>query len=85
MFSFRPTVNFEFGFQRTIIFGGEAHAPVTLHTFLKGFFDPNDTTSAVKFSRDDPGHGSVSSIFPIVFPSFVSMRRFTLTRWRMTT
>lgn len=55
MFSFRPTVNFEFGFQRTIIFGGQGHAPVTLHTFLKGFFDPNDTDPALKYSRDDPG------------------------------
>ena len=55
MFSFRPTVNFEFGFQRTIIFGGEGHSPVTLHTFLHGFFDPNDTTAAQKYSRDDPG------------------------------
>lgn len=55
MFSFRPTVNFEFGFQRTIIFGGEGHAPVTLHTFLKGFFDTSDTTVGVKFSRNDPG------------------------------
>jgi len=55
MFSFRPTTNFEFGFQRTIIFGGEGHAPVTLHTFLKGFFDFNDTTGGVKTSREDPG------------------------------
>ena len=55
MFSFRPTSNFEFGFQRTIIFGGKGHAPVTLHTFFKGFFDINDTTGAEKFSRDDPG------------------------------
>ncbi|OJV42134.1 MAG: hypothetical protein BGO25_18255 [Acidobacteriales bacterium 59-55] len=55
MFSFRPTVNFEFGFQRTIIFGGAGHAPVTLHTFLKGFFDFNDTTASEKFSREDPG------------------------------
>lgn len=55
MFSFRPTVNFEFGFQRTIIFGGEDHAPVTLHTFLKGFFDFSDTTGAEKYSRNDPG------------------------------
>lgn len=55
MFSFRPTVNFEFGFQRTIIFGGAGHEPVTLHTFLKGFFDTSDTTSAEKFSRNDPG------------------------------
>jgi len=55
MFSFRPTVNFEFGLQRTIIFGGAGHAPVTLHTFLKGFFDFNDTTFAEKYSRNDPG------------------------------
>jgi hypothetical protein len=55
MFAFRPTVNFEFGFQRTIIFGGAGHEPVTIHTFLKGFFDTNDTTGAEKYSRDDPG------------------------------
>jgi hypothetical protein len=55
MFSFRPTTNFEFGFQRTIIFGGEGHAPVTLHTFLKGFFSTSDTTGSLKYSRNDPG------------------------------
>ena len=55
MFSLRPTSNFEFGFQRTIVFGGKGHEPVNLRTFLKGFFDTNDTTSAEKFSRDDPG------------------------------
>lgn len=55
MFSFRPTDNFEFGFQRTIIFGGAGHAPVTLHTFLKGFFSVGDTTADVKLSREDPG------------------------------
>jgi hypothetical protein len=55
MFSFRPTKNFEFGFQRTIIFGGKGHAPVTLHTFLKSFFDFNDTTPSEKYSRNDPG------------------------------
>jgi hypothetical protein len=55
MFAFRPTVNFEFGFQRTIVFGGEGHAPVTLHTFLKGFFSFNDVAPDVKLSREDPG------------------------------
>lgn len=55
MFSFRPTSNFEIGFQRTIIFGGKGHTPVTLHTFLKGFFDVNDTTAVEKYSREDPG------------------------------
>jgi hypothetical protein len=55
MFSFQPTRDFQFGFQRTVIFGGEGHEPVTLHTFLKGFFDTNDTDQSEKFSRDDPG------------------------------
>jgi hypothetical protein len=55
MFSFQPTRDFQFGFQRTIIFGGEGHEPVTLHTFLKGFFDTNDTSYGEKLSRDDPG------------------------------
>ena len=55
MFAFRPTNNFEFGFERTIIWGGEGHAPVTMHTFLHGFFDVNDTIGAEKISRNDPG------------------------------
>jgi Capsule assembly protein Wzi len=55
MFSFQPTRDFQFGFQRTVVFGGEGHEPVTLHTFLKGFFDTNDTNEGEKFSRDDPG------------------------------
>lgn len=55
MFSFRPTENFEFGFERTVIWGGEGHAPVTLHTFLHSFFDTNDTAAAEKLGRNDPG------------------------------
>jgi len=55
MFSFRPTDNFEFGFQRSVIFGGRGHAPVTIHTFLNGFFSLSDTTADVKVSREDPG------------------------------
>lgn len=55
MFSFQPTANFQFGFQRTVIFGGKGHEPVTLRTFLKGFFDTNDTAAGEKLSRNDPG------------------------------
>ena len=55
MFAFKPTSNFEFGFQRTIIFGGKGHEPVTLHTFLKGFLDVSDTTADEKVGRSDPG------------------------------
>jgi hypothetical protein len=53
--SFQPTRDFELSLQRTVVFGGEGHEPVTLHTFLKGFFDTNDTNAGVKFSRTDPG------------------------------
>jgi hypothetical protein len=53
--SFRPTDNLEFGFERTAIWGGEGHQPVTLHTFLKSFFSVQNVTSAVKFGPEDPG------------------------------
>jgi hypothetical protein len=69
MFAFRPTSNFEFGFERTVIWGGKGHGcldpttgivtpctePITLHTFFKTFFDFSDTTEPEKYSRDDPG------------------------------
>jgi len=56
-FSFAPSSNFQFAFERTVIWGGEGHEPVTLHTFLRSFFSFNDTESdpAVKFSPKDPG------------------------------
>ena len=53
--SFQPSGNLQIGFERTIIFGGKDHAPVTLHQFLKGFFSTSGTTYDVKYSRDDPG------------------------------
>jgi hypothetical protein len=55
MFSFRPSENFEFGFQRTVIWGGAGHAPVTLHSFLRSFFSISDSTQTEKLSREDPG------------------------------
>jgi len=54
-FSFQPTKNLQVGFERTIVFGGAGHSPVTLHTFLNGFFHFTDTTRDEKFGRDDPG------------------------------
>jgi hypothetical protein len=54
-FAFRPTKNFEFGFERTVIWGGKGHEPVNLHTFLRSFFDFNDTSASVKNSAQDPG------------------------------
>jgi Capsule assembly protein Wzi len=67
--SFKPTKNLEFGFERTVIWGGDDHGcldsatntivpckqPITLHTFLKSFFSFQNVSYAEKFSRDDPG------------------------------
>ena len=53
--SFKPTPNFEFGFERTVIWGGIGHEPVTLGTFWRSFYSISDTTGGEKFSRRDPG------------------------------
>jgi len=53
--SFRPTENLEFGFQRTAIWGGKDHEPITLHTFLRSFFSTSAPNGAVKNSPQDPG------------------------------
>jgi hypothetical protein len=52
--SFKPTENLEFGFERTVIWGGKNHEPITLHTFLKSFFSVTAPTTG-KFSASDPG------------------------------
>jgi hypothetical protein len=53
--SFRPTENLEIGFQRTVIWGGKDHEPITLHTFLRSFFSTSAPNGAVKNSAQDPG------------------------------
>ncbi len=53
--SFRPTSNLEFGFERSVIWGGKGHEPITLHTFLRSFFSTSAPTPAVKNSPEDPG------------------------------
>lgn len=53
--SFKPTENLEFGFERTVIWGGKGHEPITLHTFLKSFFSVTNVTAAIKESPQDPG------------------------------
>ncbi|MGB6973318.1 MAG: capsule assembly Wzi family protein [Terracidiphilus sp.] len=53
--SFKPTPNLEFGFERTVIWGGKGHEPITLHTFLKSFFSFQNVPASEKFSRNDPG------------------------------
>ncbi len=54
-FSIAPTSNVRIAFQRTVIWGGHGHEPVTLHTFLQSFFSLSDTTGAEKLSAKDPG------------------------------
>jgi len=53
--SFRPTRDLEFGFERSVIWGGRGHEPITLHTFLRSFFSVSNTSLAVKYSDRDPG------------------------------
>ncbi|HEY1577778.1 MAG TPA: capsule assembly Wzi family protein [Terracidiphilus sp.] len=53
--SFRPTENLEFGFERSDIWGGKGHAPITLHTFLHSFFSFSSPTNGDKLGRNDPG------------------------------
>ncbi|HVC46693.1 MAG TPA: capsule assembly Wzi family protein [Terracidiphilus sp.] len=53
--SFKPTPNLEIGFERTVIWGGKGHEPITLHTFLKSFFSFQNVPASEKFSPSDPG------------------------------
>jgi hypothetical protein len=53
--SFRPTRDLEFGFERTVIWGGEGHSPVTIKDFLRSFFSTYSPASSVKAGPQDPG------------------------------
>ncbi len=67
--SFKPTPNVEFGFERTVIFGGEGHSPVTLHTFLRSFFSFASPSGTTKFGFNDPGarFGSFQASYRLPF------------------
>ncbi|MGA2891171.1 MAG: capsule assembly Wzi family protein [Terracidiphilus sp.] len=68
--SFKPTRDLEFGFERTVIWGGHGHEPVTLHTFLHSFFSFDAVTSAVKYTAQDPGarFGAFDFTYRLPFP-----------------
>jgi len=53
--SFKPTPDLEIGFERTVIWGGHGHVPITIHSFLKSFFSFQNVSAAEKKSRSDPG------------------------------
>ncbi len=63
-----PTKNFQVAFQRTVIWGGQGHEPITIHTFLKSFINTTDTTSDEKYSRNDPGARFSSTTFSYRLP-----------------
>jgi Capsule assembly protein Wzi len=54
-FAFNPTPNFEFGFSRTIIWGGKNHVPITFGSFWNSFTSFQNVPASTKFSRNDPG------------------------------
>ncbi|MDR3797032.1 MAG: capsule assembly Wzi family protein [Terracidiphilus sp.] len=66
--NFRPTKNLEFGFERTVIWGGKGHSPVTIHTFLVSFFSTYSPATPVKDGRDDPGARFASFDFSYRLP-----------------
>jgi hypothetical protein len=53
--SFRPSENFEVGFQRTVIWGGVNHEPINLKSFLRSFFSLSAPQPGIKNSPSDPG------------------------------
>jgi hypothetical protein len=53
--SLKPTPNIEFGLQRTVIWGGKGHEPITFGTFWRSFYSISDTNGSEKFSPKDPG------------------------------
>jgi hypothetical protein len=69
-FSFKPTRDLEFGFERTVIWGGQGHEPITLHTFLRSFFSTNSTYAAEKYGPQDPGarFGTFDFVYRLPFP-----------------
>jgi hypothetical protein len=54
--SFKPTANLEFGFERSVIWGGKGHAPITIHSFLKSFFSFQNVSAEEKISRNAVRH-----------------------------
>jgi len=53
--SFKPYKDLEFGFERTVMFGGEGHEGVSLHSFIRSFLSTVAGTSTQKFGDTDPG------------------------------
>jgi hypothetical protein len=53
--NFKPTANVELGFERSVIWGGAGHVPITVGSFLRSFFSFQNVPVAQKHSTHDPG------------------------------
>jgi capsule assembly protein Wzi len=53
--SFKPYKDLEFGFERTVIWGGKGHSPVNIHDFLRSFFSTYSPAGSIKNGPADPG------------------------------
>jgi hypothetical protein len=53
--TFKPTENLELGFERTVIWGGIGHEPITIKSFLRSFFSLSAPNNVVKSGPQDPG------------------------------
>jgi len=69
-FSFKPTRDLEFGFERTVIWGGQGHEPINLHAFFRSFFSFSSTYDYQKYSNLDPGarFGAFDFSYRLPFP-----------------
>ena len=67
--SFRPTANLEFGFERTVIWGGKGHEPITLHTFLRSFFSLTAPEPRSRSQSRIPAPALAHSTSATAFPS----------------
>lgn len=69
--SFKPVRTLEFGFERTVIWGGEGHVPVTLKSFLRSFLSTASPSAAQKNGNTDPGarFGSADMSYRLPFVS----------------
>jgi hypothetical protein len=53
--NFKPTPNVEFGFERSVIWGGKGHEPINIKSFLRSFLSTANVSVAQKNSPQDPG------------------------------
>ena len=61
--NFKPTPNVEFGFERSVIWGGKGHEGITIKSFLRSFFSTTAGTPDQKISNPNTDPGARFSSF----------------------